>query len=218
MAKLSPSLLSANFAELEKEIKKLESGGADYLHLDVMDGNYVPNISFGAPIIKSIKKITSLPLDVHLMINKPERYIKDFVEAGADIITVHGESTVHIHRVVQMIKGFGVKAGISLNPATTLDSLKYLIDDLDLILIMSVNPGFGGQSFISSSKNKIREARELIDKNSLNIILQVDGGIKLDNVKEIVDLGSDLIVVGSDIFSSNDIKSRTKEFKQIIEK
>ncbi len=216
MAKLAPSLLSANFAELEKEILKLEKGGADYLHLDVMDGNFVPNISFGPPIIKSIKKITELPLDVHLMIESPERYIKDFVDAGADIITVHEESTIHLHRVIQNIRSFGIKAGVSLNPSTSLNSLEYVIDDLDLILIMSVNPGFGGQSFIPSIKNKIKDTRSLIDEKSLDIILQVDGGIKLDNIEEIVDLGADLIVVGSDIFSATDITSRTKEFKEKI--
>ncbi|OLS01715.1 ribulose-phosphate 3-epimerase [Tissierella creatinophila] len=216
MAKLSPSLLSANFAELKSEIEKLEKGGADYLHLDVMDGNYVPNISFGTPIIKSIKKITTLPLDVHLMIDKPERYIKDFVDAGADIITVHGEATIHLHRVIQLIKSFGVKAGVSLNPSTNLNSLEYVIDDLDLILIMSVNPGFGGQSFIPAIKNKIKLTRELIDEKSLNIILEVDGGVKLDNVKEIVDLGADLIVVGSDIFKDSNLELRTSQFKTII--
>lgn len=218
MAKLSPSLLSANFAELKRDIEKLENGGADYLHLDVMDGNFVPNISFGAPIIKSVKQVTKLPLDVHLMIDKPERFIKDFVDAGADIITVHGESTIHLHRVVQMIKSFGVKAGVSLNPSTTLDSLKYVIDDLDLILIMSVNPGFGGQSFIPCMKDKIKEARRLIDEKSLDIILQVDGGVKIDNIEEIVSLGSDLIVVGSDIFKASDLESRVKKFKKLIEK
>nr|WP_300005816.1 ribulose-phosphate 3-epimerase [Tissierella sp.] len=218
MAKLSPSLLSANFAELKNEIEKLENGGADYLHLDVMDGNYVPNISFGAPVIKSIKKVTKLPLDVHLMIDKPERYIQDFVDAGADIITVHGESTTHIHRVIQMIKSSGVKAGLSLNPATSLESLEYLISDLDLILIMSVNPGFGGQSFIPAIKNKIKETRKLIDSESLDIILQVDGGIKTDNIEEIVELGADLIVVGSDIFKARDLESRVKEFKDLIAK
>lgn len=216
MAKLSVSLLSANFADLKSEINKLEKGGADYLHLDVMDGNYVPNISFGTPIIKSIKKVATIPLDVHLMIDKPERYIKDFVDAGADIITVHGESTIHLHKAIQLIKSFGVKAGISLNPSTTLDSLKYVIDDLDLILIMSVNPGFGGQSFIPIIKDKIKETRELIDAKSLNIILEVDGGVKLDNIKEIADLGGDLVVVGSDIFTSSNLELRTKEFKDKI--
>lgn len=216
MAKLAPSLLSANFAVLENEIKKLENGGADYLHIDVMDGNYVPNISFGTPVIKSIKSITKLPLDVHLMIDKPERYIKDFVDAGADIITVHGESTIHLHRVIQLIKSFGVKAGVSLNPSTTLESLEYVIDDLDLILIMSVNPGFGGQSFIPIIKEKIKRTRKLIDEKALDIILEVDGGVKLDNIKEVADLGADLIVVGSDIFKSPDIESRTREFKQKV--
>lgn len=216
MAKLSPSLLSANFADLKSEVEKLEKGGADYLHLDVMDGSYVPNISFGAPVIKSIKKITNLPLDVHLMIDRPERYIEDFVAAGADIITVHGESTIHLHRLIQLIKSFGVKAGVSLNPATTLESLKYVIDDLDLILIMSVNPGFGGQSFIPVIKDKIKETRKLIDGKSLDIILEVDGGVKIDNVKEIMDLGTDLIVVGSDIFKAKDLEKRTREFKNII--
>lgn len=216
MAKLSPSLLSANFAELKKDIKELEKGGADYLHLDVMDGNYVPNISFGAPIIKSVKKVTNLPLDLHLMIDKPERFIKDFVDAGADIITVHGESTIHLHRVIQMIKGFGIKAGVSLNPSTTLESLKYVIDDLDLILIMSVNPGFGGQSFIPAMKDKIKETRDLIDEKSLDIILEVDGGVKIANIKEIVGLGADLIVVGSDIFKADDLESRVREFKDLI--
>lgn len=216
MAKLSPSLLSANFAELKKDIEKLEKGGADYLHLDVMDGNYVPNISFGAPIIKSVNEVTKLPLDVHLMIDKPERFIKDFVDSGADIITVHGEATIHLHRVIQMIKSFGIKAGVSLNPSTSLDSLKYVIDDLDLILIMSVNPGFGGQSFIPAMKDKIKETRKLIDKKSLDIILQVDGGVKIDNIEEIVDLGANLIVVGSDIFKAEDLEARVKEFKDLI--
>lgn len=216
MAKLSPSLLSANFADLKSEIRKLENGGADYLHLDVMDGNFVPNISFGAPIIKSIKKITKLPLDVHLMIDKPERYIEDFVDAGADIITVHGEATVHIHRVLQMIKSFDVKAGISLNPSTNLESIKYLIDDLDLILIMSVNPGFGGQSFIPATESKIEESRELLDRKGKDIILEVDGGVKLNNVEKLVELGVDLIVVGSAIFKSDDLEGQTRKFKKML--
>lgn len=216
MAKLSPSLLSADFADLKNEVKKLERGGADYLHLDVMDGNYVPNISFGAPIIKSIKKITKLPLDVHLMIDRPERYIEDFANAGADIITVHGESTTHIHRVIQIIKSLGVKAGISLNPSSPLSSLDYIIDDIDLILIMSVNPGFGGQSFIPAIKEKIKKTRKLIDSSGKDIILEVDGGIKLSNVEGIVKLGADLIVVGSDIFNAGDLEDRTREFKEIL--
>lgn len=214
MAMLAPSLLAADFANLKEEIKKIEDGGADYLHLDVMDGVFVPNISFGAPVIKSLRNITKLPFDVHLMVDKPERYIEDFVKAGADIITVHQESTTHLHRTIQLIKSFGVKAGISLNPATPVESLKHIIEDLDLILIMSVNPGFGGQSFIPAMKNKISETRSIINEKDLEIILEVDGGIKLDNVKEIIELGADLVVAGSDIFGAEDIVERTRDFKK----
>ena len=216
MAKLAPSLLSANFADLKEDIKKIEIGGADYLHLDVMDGNYVPNISFGTPIIKSIRNISNLKFDVHLMIEKPERYIEDFVKAGADIITIHQEASIHLHRTIQEIKKHGIKAGVSLNPSTNLDTLKYVLKDLDLVLIMSVNPGFGGQSFIPEMREKILELRKLIDEINPNIILEVDGGIKLDNVKEIKDLGVDLIVVGSAIFGTEDIVKTTKEFKDLI--
>ncbi|MBC8590462.1 ribulose-phosphate 3-epimerase [Wansuia hejianensis] len=216
MTMLSPSLLAANFADLKGDIKKIEEGGADLLHLDVMDGIFVPNISFGIPVIKSIRKVTDLPFDVHLMIDRPERYIKDFVDAGADIITVQAESTIHLHRTLQEIKSYGVKAGVSLNPATPLDVLEYIIKDLDLILIMSVNPGFGGQSFIPSIKEKIRDARKIIDEKGLTTILEVDGGVKLSNVEEIVDCGVDLIVSGSDIFGAEDISARTKEFKELI--
>ena len=215
MVKIAPSLLSANFADLKSDIRKLEEAGADYLHLDVMDGNFVPNISYGPPVIKSIRKITDLAFDVHLMVDKPERYIKDFVDAGADIITVHAEATTHLHRTVQLIRSYGVKAGISLNPATALSAIGYLLDDIDLILIMSVNPGFGGQAFIPAMKAKIAKTREIIDKRGLDIILEVDGGIKLDNAKEIIDLGADLLVSGSGIFEAEDIVARVKEFKNL---
>lgn len=217
MAMLAPSLLAADFANLKEEIKKIEEGGADYLHLDVMDGGFVPNISFGTPVIKSLRSITKLPFDVHLMVDKPERYIEDFVKAGADIITVHQEATIHLHRTIQLIKFFGVKAGVSLNPSTPIESLEYIMDDLDLILIMSVNPGFGGQSFIPAVKDKIRKAKKLIDERNPNIILEVDGGIKLDNAKSIIELGADLVVAGSDIFGADDVVQRTKDFKNIIE-
>lgn len=217
MALLSPSLLSANFANLEEEIKKIEKGGADYIHLDVMDGKYVPNISFGMPVIKSIKEVTKLPFDVHLMIENPENYIEDFYKAGADIITVHYEATTHVHRTIQLIKSFGIKAGISLNPGTSEDVLKYIIDDLDLILVMSVNPGFGGQSFIPSSNEKIRNIRKMIDESNKDILLEVDGGIKLSNVKEVIDNGANMVVVGSDIYKAEDVVEQTKKFKSLIE-
>lgn len=217
MALLSPSLLSANFANLEEEIKKIEKGGADYIHLDVMDGKYVPNISFGMPVIKSIKEVTELPFDVHLMIENPENYVEDFYKAGADIITVHYEATTHVHRTIQLIKSFGIKAGISLNPGTSEDVLKYIIDDLDLILVMSVNPGFGGQSFIPSSHEKIKNIRRMIDESNRDILLEVDGGIKLSNVKEVINSGANMVVVGSDIYKAEDVVGQTKKFKSLIE-
>ncbi len=215
MAKIAPSLLSADFADLRTEIIKVEKGGADYLHLDVMDGIYVPNITFGAPVIKKIRKVTNIPFDVHLMIDRPERYIKDFVEAGADIITVHQEATVHLHRTIQEIKSHGVLAGVSLNPSTPLEAIEYVLNDIDLILIMTVNPGFGGQSFISQMEGKIKRMRKIIDERNLNIILEVDGGIKLSNARDIIDWGADLLVVGSDIFGAEDIENRVKEFKRL---
>lgn len=217
MAKIAPSLLSADFANLAEEIKKVENGGADYLHLDIMDGIFVPNITFGPPVIKSLKKVTNIPFDVHLMIDRPERFIKDFVDAGADILTVHQEASTHLHRTIQEIKSYGIKAGVSLNPSTPLNVLDYIIEDLDLILIMTVNPGFGGQSFIPAMVDKIKSLRKIIDDRNLDIILEVDGGVKLSNAKELVDIGVDLLVAGSDIFGAKDIEGRTKEFKNLIE-
>lgn len=216
MIKIAPSLLSADFANLREEIKKIEDGGADYLHLDVMDGMFVPNITFGAPVIKKLRAITNLPFDVHLMIEKPERYIKDFVEAGADIITVHQEATTHLHRAIQEIKSYGIKAGVSLNPATSLETLEYILEDIDLVLIMTVNPGFGGQSFIKAMETKIKALRKMIDERNLDIILEVDGGVKLSNAVEIYNYGVDLLVAGSDIFGAEDVEMRTREFKDLI--
>lgn len=214
MVQISPSILSADFGNLKEEILKLEEGGADYIHLDVMDGIYVPNISFGPPVISKLRNITRVPFDVHLMIDKPERYIEDFVNAGADIITVHQEATVHLHRTIEKIKSYGVKAGVALNPATPLSSIEYVLDYIDLVLIMTVNPGFGGQKYISSMNRKIKAMREIIDNNNLNVLIEADGGIKLDNFKEIVECGLDIIVVGSGIFEAEDIVERTKMFKQ----
>ena len=213
MVQIAPSILSADFSNLKDEILKLEKGGADYIHLDVMDGIFVPNITFGAPVIKQIRKITDIPFDVHLMIDKPERYIKDFVDAGADIITVHQEATTHLHRTIEMIKSFGVKAGVALNPATPLETLEYVLDYVDLVLIMTVNPGFGGQKFIDSTRRKIKKIKSMVTERDLNVLIEADGGIKLDNFREIVDCGLDIIVVGSGIFEADDIVERVRMFK-----
>lgn len=213
MVQIAPSILSADFSNLKDEILKLEKGGADYIHLDVMDGIFVPNITFGAPVIKNIRKFTNIPFDVHLMIDKPERYIKDFVDAGADIITVHQEATTHLHRTIEMIKSFGVKAGVALNPATPLETLEYVLDYVDLVLIMTVNPGFGGQKFIDSTRRKIKKINRMVTERDLNVLIEADGGIKLDNFREIVDCGLDIIVVGSGIFEADDIVERVRMFK-----
>ena len=215
MAQISPSILSADFGNLKEEILQLEKGGADYIHLDVMDGIYVPNISFGPPVIKSLRNITDIPFDVHLMIDKPERYIENFSEAGADIITVHEEATTHLHRTIEEIKSFGLKAGVSLNPATPLENLEYVLEYIDMILVMTVNPGFGGQKYIKSMNRKIKDLRNIIDERNLDILIEVDGGIKLDNAKDVIDLGADILVVGSGIFNAEDVAYRTQMFKSL---
>lgn len=215
MAKISPSILSSDFSKLGEEIKKIEEGGADYVHLDVMDGIFVPNITFGPPVIKKIRNITDIPFDVHLMIDRPERYIEDFANSGADIITVHEESTIHLHRTIQSIKSFGKKAGVSLNPSTPIKNIEYLLDDIDMVLIMTVNPGFGGQSFIPAMERKIKYLRKLIDDKKLDVKIEVDGGIKLDNARQVIDWGADILVVGSGIFKSDDITGRVRMFKEV---
>lgn len=215
MADLAPSLLAADFSSLKDEISILNEEKVNYLHLDVMDGNYVPNITFGPGLIKSLRDKTDMVFDVHLMIDKPERFIEDFVKAGADIITFHVEATTHPHRVIQQIKSFGVKAGVALNPGTSLEDIEYLLDDVDMVLIMSVNPGFGGQSFIPSSKNKISKLRNIIDDQKRDIIIQVDGGVKTNNLQEIKDLGVDLVVSGSDIFC-DDIIDKINFYKKVL--
>jgi ribulose-phosphate 3-epimerase len=217
MAKLAPSLLSADFSKLGEEIALIDNSGADYVHLDVMDGIYVPNITFGAPVIKKIRGTTKLPFDVHLMVDRPERFIDDFADAGSDIITVHPDASIHLHRTLQSIRERGVKAGVSLNPSTPLNVLEHIMDDVDLILIMSVNPGFGGQSYIPAMTEKIKKLRNLILRSGNDIILEVDGGIKLDNAREIIDAGADLIVVGSGIFNAQDVEQRIGAFKKIID-
>ncbi len=212
MTKLAPSLLAADFSNLNEQLSQISK--ADMLHLDVMDGNFVPNISFGSEIIKDLRNVSELIFDTHLMISEPGRYIKAFADAGSDIITFHEEATNHSHRVMQKIKKTGCKAGISLNPNTPLHNIEYLVPQLDLILIMSVNPGFGGQEFISIIKEKISQTRDLIEKNNSSAQIAVDGGIKLDNVESIIEAGADIIVAGSAIFGSDRPEIAVKKFKE----
>jgi ribulose-phosphate 3-epimerase len=213
MIKLAPSILSANFAGLLEDIRKVEKAGVDLLHIDVMDGHFVPNITIGSLVLESIKGKTNLPFDVHLMIENPDRYIPNFVNAGADIITVHVETCPHIHRTIQNIKSHGVKAAVALNPGTSLTSIEYILEELDMVLIMSVNPGFGGQHFIPSALEKIRSLKNMLDERSLKLDIQVDGGIKLENAAEIVQAGANVLVAGSAIFNTESIEETVKMFR-----
>lgn len=216
MKLISPSILNADFSRLSDEIALAEKGGADWIHCDIMDGHFVPNISFGPFIVKTAKKITRLPLDVHLMIENPDLYIEDFVKNGADIVTVHEEAVIHLNRTVEHIKSLGARAGVSINPSTPVSALKEIAEFADLILIMTVNPGFGGQSFIESSLRKIRETVRLREEMNADFLIEVDGGISSENIKKISDAGADVFVVGSAIFKSGDIPQATSELKNIV--
>lgn len=213
---ISPSILSADFTNIKDDFLAMDEGKADFVHVDIMDGNYVPNISFGPGIVKQFKKLTDIPFDVHLMIENPENYIEDFVKAGADIITIHPGATKHLNRTINLIKSYGVDVGLTINPGESLDILDYTIEDLNLVLIMSVNPGFGGQSFIESSLRKIEETKKIINERNPRCKIEVDGGIKLDNAKEVLDAGADILVAGSAIFSKECPKDEIIKFKELM--
>ena len=208
---IAPSILTASFSNLESTIKELEESGADYLHLDIMDGSFVPQITFGSKILSDIKKISSIPLDVHLMIVNPEKHIDDFAKAGADIISVHYEGNIHLHRLIMQIKAHNIKAGVVLNPHTRVDVIEPLIDDIDNVLIMSVNPGFGGQKFITNSIKKIEETKKLIGQRE--IIISVDGGINFNTCSDVIKAGANLLVAGSTIIDSKDKKETIKQLR-----
>ncbi len=207
MVKIAPSILSADFSKLGEEVAATEKAGAELIHVDVMDGHFVPNITIGPLVVKSIREVTKLPFDVHLMIEDPDRYIQEFTESGADIITVHEEASVHLHRTIQNIKECGVKAGVSINPATPVSNIEEILPYVDMVLIMSVNPGFGGQKFIPESLQKIKHLKEIINEKKLNIEIEVDGGVTVENVAEVDSAGTDIVVMGSAFYNSEDYAS-----------
>ena len=215
MAKLAPSILSADFSRLAEQVKEIEKAGAHLIHVDVMDGHFVPNITFGAPVMKSLLGKTGIPFDVHLMIENPDMYIADFVTENTEYITVHQEACIHLHRTIQNIRSHGVKAGVSINPATPVCMIEEVLSDVDMVLVMSVNPGFGGQKFIPESLDKIREARKMITDQGLSVDIQVDGGIYQTNVKEVLDAGANIIVAGSAVFKG-DPAENTKAMMEIL--
>lgn len=217
--KIAPSILSANFAQLGADVAMVEQAGAEVIHVDVMDGHFVPNITIGPLVVEAIRPITQLPLDVHLMIENPGNYIDAFAKAGADYITVHQEATPHLHRVIQSIKEKNIKAGVALNPATPLSSIEHVFSDIDLLLIMSVNPGFGGQKFIPSALTKLKQAQEMKQSLGLHQIeIEVDGGVNLENIKQISDAGAEILVAGSAIYNASNPKKVVYEMLKRVEK
>ena len=216
MIRLAPSILSSDFSRLGEEVEEIEKAGAHVIHVDVMDGHFVPNISYGAAVMKSLCGKTALPFDVHLMIKNPDQYLEDFVTDQTEYITVHQEACPHLHRTLQHIKGVGVKAGVALNPATPLSVLDYVLEEVDLILIMSVNPGFGGQKFIPSALRKVQELEEIRRKRDRGFVIEIDGGINLQNVKKVTDAGVQLVVAGSSVFGAENIGRRVNEFLELF--
>ena len=214
MVKIAPSILSADFSKLGEEIKDVEKGGADYIHVDVMDGHFVPNITIGPLIVDSIRPVTKLPLDVHLMIENPDQYIEDFAKAGADYITVHIEACRHLHRTIHLIKSFGVKAGVVLNPATPVQMIESIIEDVDMVLLMTVNPGFGGQKFITSVLPKIKQVKDMSVQKGLNIEIEVDGGVNEETALLCVEAGATVLVAGSSVFNKSDRRDAISRLKR----
>ncbi len=217
MKRIAPSILSADFTKLGEEIKAVEDAGADWIHVDVMDGHFVPNITMGPIIVEAARQATSLPLDIHLMIENPDRFISDFISAGADLISVQAETCTHLNRTVQLIKESGARAGVVLNPATPIQAIQWVLEDIDFVLIMSVNPGFGGQQFISNSLEKIRDLKKFIQSSGLSVLIQVDGGVNNGTIKDVSLAGADVFVAGSAVFGSNDYKETIRTFRSLID-
>jgi ribulose-phosphate 3-epimerase len=214
--KIAPSILSADFARIAEEISRVEAAGADMIHVDVMDGHFVPNFTIGPPIVNAIRKVTKLPLDVHLMMTNPDDFIPEFIDAGSNYLTVHVETCPHLHRTIQSIRERGAKAGVTLNPATPLVTVEEILPEADLLLIMSVNPGFGGQSFIPGVLEKLKRARKIINERGLKVELEVDGGVKPDNIASLSKAGADIFVAGSAIFGSKDYKETIQRMRKAI--
>jgi len=217
MKLIAPSILSADFSRLGEEVKAVERVGADWIHVDVMDGHFVPNITIGPLVVEAVKRVTELPLDVHLMIEDPDQYLEDFARAGSTLMTVQVEACVHVHRTIQAIKALDVKAGVALNPATPLSTIEWILEDVDLVLIMSVNPGFGGQKFISQALQKIRDLKAMIRAKNPNVLIEVDGGINQETIQSAAEAGADVFVAGSAIFGSSDYGKAVRKLRSLIE-